>query len=341
MMRDSNIIRVLGIETSCDDTSISVVNSNKEILLDEVITQDHKQFKGVFPEYAARNHLLLLKHLLQTRKKDININSIDAFAATSYPGLIGGLVVGVNMAKTFSSIMKKPFIAINHLESHIMVARLFNNNIEFPFLSFLASGGHTQIYLINGINDYKILSSTIDDALGECLDKCAKTLNLGYPGGAEIEKLAKDGNRNKFHFSIPMEHSDPFNFSFSGLKTKFKNTFANIPIGEELKDACASLEMTMSKIICNRLENIILHVTKFLNIPVKQLVFAGGVASNEYFRNSIEILVSRFGIELLKIPRRYCTDNATMVAWLAIEKLKDNSEYSDNLNFCPKPKLLF
>ncbi|QQV74522.1 tRNA N6-adenosine threonylcarbamoyltransferase [Rickettsia tillamookensis] len=216
------MIKILGIESSCDDTAVSIITENREILSNIIISQntEHAVFRGVVPEIAARSHLSNLDKALKNVLKESNtkLTEINAIAATSGPGLIGGVIVGSMFARSLSSALKKPFIAINHLEGHALTARL-TDNIPYPYLLLLASGGHCQFVAVLGLGKYKILGSTIDDAVGEAFDKVAKMLNLAFPGGPEIEKRAKLGNPHKYKFPKPIINSGNCNMSFSGLKT--------------------------------------------------------------------------------------------------------------------------
>ncbi|MGL4226702.1 MAG: tRNA (adenosine(37)-N6)-threonylcarbamoyltransferase complex transferase subunit TsaD, partial [Rickettsia sp.] len=223
--------KILGIESSCDDTAVSIITENREILSNIIISQnaEHAAFQGVVPEIAARSHLSNLDKALKNVLKESNTNltEISAIAATSGPGLIGGVIVGSMFARSLSSALKKPFIAINHLEGHALTARL-TDNIPYPYLLLLASGGHCQFAAVLGLGKYKILGSTIDDAVGEAFDKVAKMLNLAFPGGPEIEKRAKLGNSHKYKFPKPIINSGNCNMSFSGLKTAVRTLIMNL-----------------------------------------------------------------------------------------------------------------
>ncbi|WP_341787348.1 tRNA (adenosine(37)-N6)-threonylcarbamoyltransferase complex transferase subunit TsaD [Rickettsia endosymbiont of Cantharis rufa] len=223
--------KILGIESSCDDTAVSIITENREILSNIIISQnaEHAAFQGVVPEIAARSHLSNLDKALKNvlKESSTNLTEISAIAATSGPGLIGGVIVGSMFARSLSSPLKKPFIAINHLEGHALTARL-TDNIPYPYLLLLASGGHCQFVAVLGLGKYKILGSTIDDAVGEAFDKVAKMLNLAFPGGPEIEKRAKLGNSHKYKFPKPIINSGNCNMSFSGLKTAVRTLIMNL-----------------------------------------------------------------------------------------------------------------
>ena len=217
---------ILGIETSCDETAVAILNSDNHILSNKLFSQIdiHKKFGGVVPEIAARSHVEFLPHLVEEAFEEakISIKDIDAIAATGGPGLIGGVMVGVMYGKTLASCMNKKFIAINHLEGHALVPKM-TENIEYPYLLLLVSGGHCQIVIIEELGKYSIISRTIDDAAGEAFDKVAKLLNIGYPGGPIVEQYAKKGNERAFEFPKPMLKKAEYNFSFSGLKTAVRS----------------------------------------------------------------------------------------------------------------------
>ncbi len=348
-------MKVLGIETSCDETAVAIVDDQKNTLSHALHSQIeiHQKFGGVVPELAARSHAELIDGLILESLKQANITfeEIDGFAATCGPGLIGGVIVGMMAAKTLASVFKKPFLAVNHLEAHALTARL-TSDLEFPYLLLLISGGHCQILLANGIGDYQKFGGTIDDALGEAFDKVAQMLNLPYPGGPIVEKLAEKGNENRFKFPRPliekMNKDHLCDFSFSGLKTAVRREIEKLSgedfaeetsskkISEQDKfDICASFQRTVCEIILNRLENVlkIIHLQK--ELPEK-LVIAGGVAANRYIFSNLQNWASKHGLEVITPPLHLCTDNAVMVAWAGVEKLKLGQ--IDDLNFKPKAR---
>lgn len=359
-------MKVLGIETSCDETSIAIVDNKKNIISHILKSQIdlHKIYGGVVPEIAARAHVEIIDQLILQALKEANLNftDIDGFCATCGPGLIGSVIVGMICAKTLASVHRKPFIAINHLEGHALTIRLSNADFNFPYLLLLVSGGHCQILLVNGLGNYKKLGETIDDALGESFDKVAQMLNLSYPGGPEIENLAKIGNARRFKFSKPLidnkNEKHNFDFSFSGLKTAVRreieklkkdsaiNNQNDIEITMQDKaDICASFQKTVSDILINRLENVINFNNQKLPIevlqtgftsPIQKLVIAGGVASNRYIFSNIEIWAKKHDIKVFTPPLKLCTDNAAMIAWVGVEKLTAGK--IDNLNFKPRAR---
>ena len=343
-------MKILGIETSCDETSVAIVDSNKNILCNLISSQIeiHREFGGVVPEIAARSHAEILDKMILKSLKETNLSlkDIDGIAVTAGPGLIGGVIVGVMMAKAIASVEKKPFIAVNHLEAHALTSRL-TSDIQFPYLLLLVSGGHCQILLCSGVGQYKKLGSTIDDALGEAFDKVASMIGLDYPGGPKIEKMAVMGNENRFNFPKPLiNSSDKFNFSFSGLKTAVRREIekltginydhysSNHKLSEvDICDISASFQKTVVGIITNRIKNII----RENNLRVDNLVIAGGVAANRYIYQKISDFVKKeFNMNTIAPPVKLCTDNAAMVAWVGIERLQLNM--IDQLDFKPKAR---
>jgi N6-L-threonylcarbamoyladenine synthase len=343
-------MKILGIETSCDETAVAIVDDRKNILSHILNSQIelHKKFGGVVPELAARGHIEILDELILRALQEANLKfeEIDGFAATSGPGLIGGVIIGMMAAKTLASVFKKPFLAVNHLEAHALTARL-TSDLEFPFLLLLISGGHCQILLARGVGDYEKLGETIDDALGEAFDKVAQMLGLQYPGGPAVEKLALSGNENRFKFSRPLidglNKNHLCDFSFSGLKTAVRREIEKL-IGENFLhltspqkitekdkfDICASFQRVVCEIILNRLENVRLQK------PVKRFVIAGGVAANRYIFSALQNWTKKHDLELFAPPIHLCTDNAAMVAWTGLERLRLGMR--DGLDFKPKAR---
>ncbi|MDR2760259.1 MAG: tRNA (adenosine(37)-N6)-threonylcarbamoyltransferase complex transferase subunit TsaD [Rickettsiales bacterium] len=334
---------ILGIETSCDETAMAIINDRREILSHVVFSQIdiHKEFGGVVPEIAARNHLDVIDKVfaLTLQRAGISARDIGAIGATAGPGLIGGVMVGTVFAKTLASILKKPFIAVNHLEGHALICRL-TDNADFPFLLLLLSGGHCQIVEAAGIGRYKKLGETIDDALGECFDKVGKMLGLEYPAGAKIEELAKLGNREKFVFPLPLNNTagrkrpkDLFNFSFSGLKTAVRIRLAREK-NFAVEDVCASFQWTIVKILANRLENI--FRAGILNENIREIIISGGVGANQYIKQNLKPLCEKYGYSLTTPPPELCGDNGVMIANVGLERLKLNK--IDDLLITPKSR---
>jgi N6-L-threonylcarbamoyladenine synthase len=338
---------VLGIESSCDETAAALVNDKKEILGEALLSQEeHKKFGGVVPEIAARSHLEHIDTILEEcfAKTNLTLNDVDAIAASAGPGLIGGVVVGVMTAKALAISLNKPFVAVNHLEGHALSSRI-SNDVEFPYLLLLVSGGHCQILVVKDVDDYERLGTTIDDAVGEAFDKVAKMLQLGYPGGPIVEKMASIGDENRFSLPRPLLGSQDCNLSFSGLKTavrKIVETYspdgdishAYIP-KQDIADICASFQYAATDCLCRKLKKAITYFKQ--NYPTgKHIVVSGGVASNTYLRSKLQQLADNNGLDFAAPPIRFCTDNGVMVAWAGLERFKKG--YTSSLDFKPRPR---
>lgn len=339
---------VLGIETSCDETAMAIVNENKEILSHIIISQIDifKEFGGVIPEVASRNHLDVIDYVFEKVIKDASINAedLDAIATTTGPGLIGGLIVGTVFGKMLSATLKKPFISVNHLEAHALTSRL-TNNLNFPFLLFLLSGGHCQILKVLGVGKYEKMGETIDDALGECFDKVGQMIGLEYPAGPKIEELAKFGDENRFKFAKPLidntgkkrDENLKFSFSFSGLKTCIKyelEKFGNLSQQDKF-DLCAGFQKTVVDILIDRLRNVFekLEEDGFIS---SNLVIAGGVSANQYIKNTLSNFCKKYNYDVITPPLKLCTDNGVMVAWAGLERFRLG--LIDDLLVCPKSR---
>nr|MBA3447933.1 tRNA (adenosine(37)-N6)-threonylcarbamoyltransferase complex transferase subunit TsaD [Pseudaminobacter sp.] len=323
------MIRVLGIETSCDETAASVVALREgfapEILSNIVLSQieEHAAFGGVVPEIAARAHVEALDGIVEAALADAatDLSEIDAIAATAGPGLGGGLIVGLMTAKAIASAAGKPLIAINHLEGHALTARL-TDGLSFPYLLLLVSGGHTQIVLVRGVGDYQRWATTIDDALGEAFDKTAKMLGLPYPGGPNVEIAAAGGNPARFAFPRPMKGEQRPDFSFSGLKTAVRQAATAIaPLSDkDVADVCASFQLAVSDALGDRVFRALSRFrAEFSDIASPALVVAGGVAANRQIKATLERLCGAHGFSFVAPPHILCTDNAAMIAWAGIE----------------------
>ncbi|MCH2547702.1 MAG: tRNA (adenosine(37)-N6)-threonylcarbamoyltransferase complex transferase subunit TsaD, partial [Alphaproteobacteria bacterium] len=310
-------MKILGIETSCDETAAAIVTADKEILANIVLsqTEEHLPYGGVVPEIAARAHAHHLDDIIRSclSKADCSLNKMDAIAVTAGPGLIGGVIVGVMTAKAIAASLKKPFIAVNHLEGHALTVRL-TDNVTFPYLMLLVSGGHCQLLAVEAVGKYHKLGGTLDDALGEAFDKTAKMLGLGYPGGPEIERLAKIGNADAHKFTQPLQGRANSDFSFSGLKTAIRQKIiamqAEGAITQQDKaDICASFQATVAAILRDRLRY---GIQQFCSRypDAKQFVVAGGVAANLYLREALNNIVDEYGMALVVPPPKLCTDNA-------------------------------
>lgn len=338
-------ILVLGIETSCDETSVSVVEKSdigKIKILSNIVRSQldiHRDFGGVVPELAARAHSEIIDKIcsLAMKKAKIKFNNLNAIAATAGPGLLGGLIVGTVFAKTLASALKLPFIAINHLEGHALSVQL-ENQIAYPYLLLLVSGGHTEFTIVKKFNNYKRIGTTLDDALGEAFDKTARLLNLGYPGGPQIEKCAGKGNPDKYQFPMPLIHEKNCNFSFSGLKSSVAQLVLNKKITEKFKcDLSASFQKTIAEIL---IKKTLKAVDMFNNMNKKQktvnIVVAGGVAANKYLRGSLKSIEKKSNVQFFFPSLQLCTDNGAMIAYAGIERY-ENSLFN-KLNFKPRPR---
>lgn len=331
---------VLGIETSCDETAVAIVNSDKKILANVLRSQydEHHKFGGVVPELASRSHIEHLHLIVETAISEAKLtySELDAVAVTTGPGLIGGVIVGTMLAKGLAFAANKPFIAVNHLEGHTLTARL-TNDIPFPFLLLLASGGHCQILIVEEVGKYNLLGSTVDDAVGEAFDKVAKMMGYAYPGGPIIERLALAGDPKAYEFPKPLFRDLNCTFSFSGLKTAVKRAIDSIESITEHDKAniAASFQAAVGDILARKVTNAI-SVCKDKQIKINKLVIAGGVAANQCLKQRIIAEVSTFGFEVITPPLGLCTDNAAMIAWAGLERLK--AGYTSPLDFEPRSR---
>ena len=321
---------ILGIETSCDETAASVVrrrvDGSGEILSNVVLSQvkDHAPYGGVVPEVAARAHIHHLDRIIAKAMTDAGVDYADlnAISATAGPGLSGGLIVGLTMAKGIALARGLPFLAINHLEGHALTPRLLGD-VQFPYLLLLISGGHTQFQLVRGVGDYKRLGTTIDDALGEAFDKTAKLLGLGYPGGPLVEQFATGGNANRFDLPRPLKGRAGCDFSFSGLKTAVRETAEDVGTltDQDKADLCASFQKAVAETMQDRLKKACAMFREHCpDTHTPTLVVAGGVAANKALRAMLETTSIANGFSLSVPPFHLCTDNAAMIAWAAAER---------------------
>lgn len=312
---------VLGIESSCDETAVSIVRSDKTILSHALASQfdEHAAYGGVVPEIAARAHLTHIDALVvqACEEAGMQLSEVDAVAATTGPGLIGGVIVGAMVAKAIAASTGKPFIAINHLEAHALTARL-TEEVAFPYGLLLVSGGHCQILKVVGVGHYEQLGSTRDDALGEAFDKCAKMMGLPYPGGPALEKAAQNGTA-RITLPRPMIGTDSCDFSFSGLKTAVRLAIEAAPAIDEqfIADMAASFQAAVGDVLHDRLNHAIAMMP-----GIKGFVVAGGVAANQYLRGRIAQTLTPHALSLHVPPMALCTDNAVMVAWAGVERYK-------------------
>ncbi len=317
---------VLGIETSCDETAAAVVGEDRHVRSNLVLSQlvDHAPYGGVVPEIAARRHVdqidsLVLKALSEA---GLGFGDLDAVAATAGPGLIGGVMVGLMTAKAIAVVHRKPLIAVNHLEAHALTVRL-TDDVPFPYLLLLVSGGHCQLLVVSGVGRYRRLGTTVDDALGEAFDKTAKLLGLGYPGGPAVEKAAAEGDPRRFSLPRPMLGRPGCDFSFSGLKTAVRTTVEALgePTWQDVADLCAAFQAAAGDVVADRVVRAAADARQ-QHPDLRHLVVAGGVAANAFLRQRLEAVAETGGLTLVAPPPRLCTDNAAMVAWAGIERLR-------------------
>lgn len=321
-------MRVLGIETSCDETAAAVVerlaDGSGRILANVVLSQleEHAVYGGVVPEIAARAHVDALDGLIAQAMAEAGCGfaDLDGIAATAGPGLIGGLLVGLMTGKAIAAAADKPLVAVNHLEAHALTARL-SDRIAFPYLLLLVTGGHTQIVAVEGLGRYRRWGTTIDDAVGEAFDKVAKMLGLGWPGGPEVERQAATGDRDRFKFPRPLAGRPGCDFSFSGLKTAVRIEAERLqPLSDrDVADICAGFQAAVVDSLADRTSAALRRFREDHTDPT--LVVAGGVAANQAVRARLEMLAGRCGVRLVAPPLRLCGDNAAMVAWAGAERL--------------------
>ena len=336
---------VLGIETSCDETAVGIVQEAgtgaARIRANVVATQfeEHKPYGGVVPEIAARAHLDKIDDLVRGAlgEAGITLGDLDAIAATCGPGLIGGVMVGAMTGKALAAVSGKPFVAVNHLEAHALTARL-TDDVAFPYLLLLVSGGHTQLLLVEGVGLYRCLGTTLDDAVGECFDKSAKLLGLGYPGGPLLERAAQAGNPKAFDLPHPMHGRAGCDFSFSGLKTavRLAVTSATQPLAPNfVADMAASLQTTIAAILVDRTHHAF-AILKDEGLAVSALVVGGGVAANTAIRAGLTGLAARWGVPFIAPPVALCTDNGVMIAWAGLERFRLG--WCNGLDFRARPR---
>ncbi len=333
---------VLGIETSCDETAVAVLAADGRVLAERVLSQaGHAEHGGVVPEIAARAHLAHLPRMVEgvLAEAGIGLGGLGAVAATLGPGLIGGLLVGANYGKGLALALGVPFVAVNHLEAHALTPRLpglelpghetrgpLADAVRFPYLLLLLSGGHTQAVAIEGLGRYRRLGTTLDDAVGEAFDKAAKLLGLGWPGGPALERLAAGGDAQRFALPRPMLGRPGCDFSFSGLKTALAQEAARLGTGalaaQDAADLAACFQAAVASVLADRAR----HAAAMLRAThpaVAVMVVSGGVAANQAVRAALATAALEEGMALVAPPLRLCGDNAVMVAWAAIERLRD------------------
>ena len=338
-------VTLLGIETSCDETAAAILQRDADgqatILSETVLSQidDHAPYGGVVPEIAARAHAEATDAIVATvlRESGLALHDVDAIAATSGPGLIGGVMVGMMTGKALALAVSKPFIPINHLEGHALSPRL-SSDCPFPYLLLLVSGGHCQFISVNGLGDYRRLGSTIDDAAGEAFDKLAKTLGIGFPGGPEVERLASRGNASRFDLPRPLLNRQGLDMSFAGLKTAAARIVEAEDLDERGKaDLCASYQAAIADCLAEKTRRALTVFKSALEGDIR-LVVAGGVAANQSIRSALKEVACVAGASFIAPPLRHCTDNAAMIALAGAERLTAGLVPDDGQAFSARPR---
>ena len=334
---------ILGIETSCDETAASIISENDQrnpIILSNIISSQvdvHKEFGGVVPELAARSHIEKIDWIVQKAIKDSGkkIEEIDAVASTAGPGLIVCLSVGLSFGKALAISLNKPFIAVNHLEGHALSPKL-NSELDYPYLLLLISGGHSQYLGVKNLSEYIRLGTTIDDAIGEAFDKTAKLLGIEFPGGPQIEILAKKGDPNKYDLPKPIFNKGGCNLSFAGLKTAILKITKQIKTEQEKFDLAASFQKTIIEILYKKTKIAFSEFEKKFKPKEKKFVVAGGVAANKNIRSMLTNLCKEENYQSIFPPTELCGDNAAMIAMVGLEKFK--LKKFNNLDYPAKPR---
>lgn len=324
---------ILGIESSCDETSVAVVKNGREVLSNVINSQInvHELYGGVVPEIASRMHTEVINGIMKEALKKANctLDDIDAIAVTEGPGLVGALLVGVSYAKGLSFATGKPLVAVNHIEGHIAGNYLTHKDLEPSFLCLIISGGHTHLVNVKTYTEFEILGKTRDDAIGEAFDKVARVVGLGYPGGPKVDKLAKEGKAN---INLPVTHFDNFDFSFSGIKTAVINLNHKTPDINKA-DLCASFEKAVTDMLLNNIRKAIKE------LKLDKIALAGGVSCNTYIRNAFDELSNELKIKVYYPEPILCTDNAAMIASMGYYNFINGERAELNLNAIPNLKI--
>ncbi|QDK36669.1 tRNA (adenosine(37)-N6)-threonylcarbamoyltransferase complex transferase subunit TsaD [Bdellovibrio sp. NC01] len=339
------IDRVLAIETSCDDTSVAIVDRSGFVHSVVAASQDleHEIYGGIVPEIAARNHSIALIPLIEEafKKANMNWNDVQGIAVTNRPGLIGALIVGLVTAKSLAQAKHLPFLGVNHLEGHLLAPFLKDiqhqppEDFDYPYVGLAISGGHTSLYHITGLGEYKVLGTTKDDAAGECFDKFAKMAGLGFPGGVKVDQMAKQGDPHAFEFPRSMIHDDTFDMSFSGLKSSGQRMLEQLGpelVKERLPDLCASFQEAIVDVLIAKLE----RAAKVYK--AKRIILTGGVSANSRLRARAEEFAAKKNLRLVIPPIRYCTDNAAMIGYVGALRMARGEKSEIDLG--PSPQAL-
>lgn len=326
-------IIIMGIESSCDETSISLVKNGRKVLSNVINSQIkiHEEYGGVVPEIASRCHTEVINQLMKEALKEANctLEDVDAIAVTQGPGLVGALLVGVSYAKGLSFVTGKPLVAVNHIEGHIAGNYLTHESLKPPFICLIISGGHTHLVNVKSYNEFEILGKTRDDAIGEAFDKVARVVGLGYPGGPKVDNLAKEGTSN---ITLPVTHFDNLDFSFSGIKTAVINLNHKDP-NINKADLCASFQTAVTQMLTT-------NVRKAVNeYKTDKIVIAGGVSRNSFIRKSFDELANELNIKVFYPEPILCTDNAAMIAAAGYYNYINNERADLKLNAIPNLKI--
>ena len=323
-------MRILGIETSCDETGVAIYDEEKGLIANQLHTQIalHADYGGVVPELASRDHIRKLAPLLQAALEEAHLTAkdIDGIAYTSGPGLVGALLVGSTVARSLAYAWNIPAIGVHHMEGHLLAPMLEENPPHFPFVALLVSGGHTQLVRVDGVGCYELLGESIDDAAGEAFDKTAKLLGLDYPGGAALARLALKGTPNRFAFPRPMTDRPGLDFSFSGLKTFAANTLHQVvqEEGELTEQSKADIAYAFQEAVVDTLAIKCKRALK--QTGLKRLVIAGGVSANKQLRQTLAELMQQLGGEVFYPQPQFCTDNGAMIAYAGFLRLKQGQQ---------------
>ena len=324
---------VLGIESSCDETSVAVVKNGREVLSNVIDTQIkiHEQFGGVVPEIASRNHIEAISRVtkLALEQANVKLEDIDVIAPTYGPGLVGALLVGVSYGRGLAYALNKPLVGVNHLEGHISANYITHPDLEPPFLCMLTSGGNTQIVYVKDYCDMEVLGRTRDDAIGEAFDKVARVIGLTYPGGPKIDKLAEQG---KATINFPKTHFENLDFSFSGIKTAVINLHHKNPEVNKA-DLCMSFEKAVTEVLTENIEKAIKQT------GIKKVVLAGGVSANTHIREEFEKLGQKLNVQIYKPDLKPCTDNAAMIGSAGYYRYLHGDISDNTLNAVPNLKI--
>ena len=327
-------ILTLGVESSCDETSVAVVKNGREVLSNVIATQIdiHKKYGGVVPEIASRNHVENITYVVEEalEKANVNLEDLDAICCTYGPGLVGALLVGLSTAKAMAYALNKPFVGVHHIEGHIAANYITHRDLKPPYLCLVVSGGHSHLVYVKDYTHFEVLGKTRDDAVGEAFDKVSRTIGLGYPGGPIIDKLAKEGTPR---YNLPRTYFENLDFSFSGIKTAVINLVHKEGDNINVNDLCASFEEAVTDVL-------ITNVLKALkDLKLNKVAIAGGVSANSYLRSKMAEIGQKYGLEVYYPDLILCTDNAAMIASAGYYNFLAGKTSDWNLNAVPNLKI--